>query len=245
MAKIVLHQFNADPGVESGSPFCVKVHRMLVFKGLSYEPHDVGSPRELGRLNPGVRKVPVLEHDGELIADSSRIAAFLDERYPDRPLLPSGPRARAKCRLFEDWADESLYWFAVYQRWAVDGNFRPFAQRAFGSLPVPVRWIVPRVVRRQVRRDLRGQGLGRLPHEQLLGIFERHLVMLEALLDGRPYLDGDELTLADIAVFAPLRAASVATVPETAELTRRHPPIVEWLEGIDRATSGEHTVAFS
>lgn len=244
MTRIVLHQFNSDTGVESGSPFCVKVHRMLAFKGLSYTPHDVASPRELARLNPGARKLPVLEHDGELVADSTSIAAFLEERYPDPPLFPPEPRARAECELYEDWADESLYWIAVYQRWLVDENFRPFAQRAFRSLPLPARWMVPRIVKRQVRRQLHGQGLGRLPQERILAILERQLRMLAALLADRPFLLGDRLTLADIAVFAPLRQASVPTLRASAELARRHATIVEWLARVDQATAGEHTVAF-
>jgi glutathione S-transferase len=70
MPEIVLYQFGPDLGVESGSPFCVKVHRGLALKGLDYRPRIVGSPGEMKRLNPGVSKVPVLEWDGEFVTDS-------------------------------------------------------------------------------------------------------------------------------------------------------------------------------
>ena len=244
MADITLYQFMRDTGVESSSPFCVKVQRLLSFKGLAYKTKNVGSPGELKRLNPNARKLPVIEYDGELIADSSRILDFIEEKHPDPPLRPSDSKIGALSRLLEDWADESLYWFAVYSRWAIESNFHAFAKRGFGRMPVPLKWIIPRVARRQAMSQLQGQGLGRLPLEQVLSNFDKHLTMLEGLLTDQPYLTGNTLSAGDIAVFAPLRATALETMPETAAIVRKHTPIVEWLQRVDGATKGEHTVDF-
>lgn len=244
MPAVRLHQFAAAESVESASPFCAKVHRALAFKGIEFEPVDIGSPGALRRLNPGVLKVPVLEWDGELVADSSRILRFLDEKQPDNPLLPKDPAARARAILFEDWADEALYWFAVYSRWAIDSNFEPFARSAFGSMPFFLRWFVPKLIRRDVLKQLHGQGIGRLPPSEVLERFEAHLDMLEGLLEEGPFLVGSDVTCADITLFSMLRPLTLPAAPESAPLVRPRATLIDYLSRVDARTRGEHTVPF-
>lgn len=42
--------------------------------------------------------VPVLEHDGHALAQSPAIAEYIEEMFPDPPLLPENVRARAQVR---------------------------------------------------------------------------------------------------------------------------------------------------
>ncbi|MBT3217606.1 MAG: glutathione S-transferase family protein [Proteobacteria bacterium] len=244
MAEITLYQYAADLGVESASPFCVKVHRALVFKGLDYQVQVVGNPNEMKRLNPGVLKVPVLGWDDELVRDSTRILHFLDEKVPEPLLFPAEPQANARTRLMEDWADEAFYWFPVYMRWQVDSNYQPFAERAFGSMPIPLRWFLPKFIRRQVKGQLWGQGTGRLTIDRVLSMLEDHLQMLENLLGKNNFLGGEHPDAADIAIFGPLRAVAVDCIPESAKVIHQFPSIVNWLDRIDNATTGDHTVPF-
>jgi glutathione S-transferase len=55
-------------------------------------------------INP-VGKVPALIDGGVIIHDSTVIGEYLEDRYPDRPLLPRDPAARARARALEDYAD--------------------------------------------------------------------------------------------------------------------------------------------
>src|SRR5262245_13801112 len=105
MPAIVLHQWSI-------SPFCGKVRRILEHKGLAYEVIDYNGfkARKASTLS-SVGKLPVLDYDGERIQDSSDIAAFLEAKHPDKPIFPTDPELRARAHFWEDWADESLYWF--------------------------------------------------------------------------------------------------------------------------------------
>jgi glutathione S-transferase len=244
MTNITLYQFAPDEGVESGSPFCVKAHRLLAFKGLDYAVQNVGTPGELKRINPEASKVPVIDVDGTLVADSTRIAHFLEERHADPPLLPDDPGQAANCRLIEDWADESLYWFAVWIRWGHDGNFDAFRRRFFDrTLSIPLKWIVPRVARKQAQKQLRFQGLGRADDATILAMLDQHLQTLEDMLGASTYLVGDQPTLADIAVFGPLRQLAVGVMAESAQMIASRERLVTYLKDVDRQTTGEHTVA--
>lgn len=104
---IVLHRFPL-------SHFSEKARATLDFKGLDYRvvEHEPGVDQlALYRLS-GQRKVPVLEHDGQVIVDSTTIALHLDRAYPGgdgrRALLPGDIARRRAVLDLEDRIDDVL-----------------------------------------------------------------------------------------------------------------------------------------
>jgi glutathione S-transferase len=93
-------------------PFGQKVRIVLAEKSLTYELNQIdlsqGDQRrpEFRRLNPFAR-VPVLLDEDTAIYDSTIIIEYLEDEYPEPPVLPSvGSSAlRARARMFEDFAD--------------------------------------------------------------------------------------------------------------------------------------------
>ena len=93
-------------------PYAARARIVLAEKRVSYEAVAIDladRPRWLYEKNPKGR-VPVLEEDGGFIlAESAVIIEYLDERYPDPPLLPADPAERALARLrifrFDDFGD--------------------------------------------------------------------------------------------------------------------------------------------
>src|SRR3954454_3302643 len=91
-------------------------------KGLAYEVDPITpffGNDEFERRSP-LRRIPVLVDGDVSICDSSVICAYLDEAYPDRPLLPSDSRDRARARWLEEYADTRLgdvfIWGLFYQK---------------------------------------------------------------------------------------------------------------------------------
>ena len=104
------------------SPYVRKVLACMNLKGLSYEVDPITpffGNDEFRRLSPLCR-IPVLLDGGVSISDSSVICAYLDEAYPERPLLPASPADRARARWFEEYADTRLgdlfIWNLFYQK---------------------------------------------------------------------------------------------------------------------------------
>jgi len=83
-------------------PYVARVRIVLAEKGIDYEVVDVDlddRPAWLYEKNPAGR-VPVIEEDdGRPLAESAVIMEFLEERYPEPPLLPPDPADRAAVRL--------------------------------------------------------------------------------------------------------------------------------------------------
>lgn len=162
------------------SLFSRKVEIALAEKGLPFEREMVAftqtegySPKHPAVIAANPKgQVPVLV-DGDLaLFDSTLIIEYLDDAYPEPPLLPREARARARCRLLELTADEIL--------------LRPLSRlmyRTEPETPDPVR-------RRQLADDAaRAEG-------ELAGLYR----MVESRLEG-PYLCGGAFSAADIAMY--------------------------------------------
>jgi glutathione S-transferase len=82
-------------------PYCARVRIVLAEKGLEYETVVIDlddRPAWIYEKNPTGR-VPVLEEDTFVLSESAVIDEYLDERYPDPPLLPSDPAERGLARV--------------------------------------------------------------------------------------------------------------------------------------------------
>jgi glutathione S-transferase len=96
-------------------PFGQKIRVVRAEKGLTYELVSIAlaqgeqSKRDFLRLNPFGR-VPVLIDEDITVYDSTIIAEYLEDEYPEPPLLPpiGSSALRAKARMWEDFADT---WF--------------------------------------------------------------------------------------------------------------------------------------
>jgi len=90
-------------------PYCARVRIVLEEKGLPYETVEIDlddRPRWIYDLNVTGR-VPILD-DGFVLPESEVIMTYLEERYPDPPLLPPDARGRAEARLLVHRFDVSL-----------------------------------------------------------------------------------------------------------------------------------------
>lgn len=90
-----------------------KVRIALIEKGVDVKENiltlrgDQNDPA-YEKLNPnGV--VPTLVHDGKPIIESSLILYYVDDTFPEPPLMPADPLLRHRARLYNKFIDEYLH----------------------------------------------------------------------------------------------------------------------------------------
>jgi len=239
--KIVLCEMTETgiEGVQSFSPFCLKVHRALGATGLEYTSKR-GTPRDFADLNP-LQQLPVLIVDeDEVIADSTRILARLEQISVQRggpSLLPRDARARAEAWLWEDHADRALNGYLVAARWADEMNWPLVRDAYFQGAPWFVKKIIVPKIRRRVLGALVARDFLRAGQTALWDDFRRILDALEARapLSGF-WVENDTPTVADIAIFGQLHGLRTPlTAAQGRELTLR-PALVDYLDRVDIAT---------
>lgn len=186
------------------SPFGWKVRMVLAEKGVPHEvviPENKADDPAFGKLNP-FRLTPVLELEGgRAIYESTVINEYLEDAYPDPPMLPKDPWERARVRLLEDTTDQYLY-----------ATSREFRASQFEYAP-------PFLIRKpadQIDHALLETSRAKL-HE--------HLARLESELAGRAYFGGAMFSLADVAL-APALTASLRLLGVLPDA--RYPLIAAW-----------------
>jgi glutathione S-transferase len=226
---LVLHQFEI-------SPFCDKIRRVLNVKRVPYQVREVGLiEAQMGyrKVNPS-GKVPAIEDDGRIVCDSTDIAYYLEERYPDPPLVPRDPRDRALMHVLEDWADESLYFYEMRLRFGIAHNRTRTLEKLIVREPAWVKALAPALAPFTINGQTKAQGIGRKSDAQVVLELGRHLDAIAALLAGREYLLGSALTLADVSVYAQLFAIR-DSVEGAAEITKR-PSVAAFMERVEQTT---------
>jgi glutathione S-transferase len=91
------------------SPFCWRTKMALAHKGLAVEavPWRFIEKDRLPTPNQG--RVPVIRDGERVVHDSTAIADYLEERYPDRPSLFGGEIGRALARFVQNWTETVVH----------------------------------------------------------------------------------------------------------------------------------------
>ncbi len=187
------------------SPFCEKVRLILDYKGLEYKKIEVIPG--IGQLDvfkiSGQRQVPVLKDGDTVVADSTKIALYLDEKYPLKPLIPIDALAKGQSFLMEEWADES---FVLKTRKAFIGALNHYQNFRLSLLPNNTPDILKNVLSVLPSGFLTviGTGIG-LGHDILKEAekdVKKDLDALSLILQNQPYLTGNQPALADFSIAA-------------------------------------------
>jgi glutathione S-transferase len=209
-----------------------KVRLCLREKGIDYVSHfvDLGKfeqhdPAYL-KINPN-GLVPTLVHDGVPIVESTVINEYLDDVFPDVPLRPADPVARARMRVWNKLADEAL------------GPNMVFAFSGASSIGEAARGIqeaeidatlarIPLIERRNAIEKIRRRGS--FSEEEFAAAREKAGFIVrraEQSLESGPYLAGESLSLADINMIPFIDRYRERVVPDlfTAEIA---PRLCDW-----------------
>jgi len=135
------------------SPYVRKVLACLELKGLDYRVDPITpffGNDEFERLSP-LRRIPVLIDGDVELCDSTVICAYLEDAYPDPPLLPRDPKDRARARWLEEFADTRLgdlfIWGLFYQRvvrpavWGEPGDEERIARTLAEDVPAALDYL--------------------------------------------------------------------------------------------------------
>ena len=180
----------ADPGLRF-SPYCWRVKMALAHKGLVWEEIPWHFTEKNRLPDPNAGTVPVLVDDGVIVSDSWKIAEYLDERYPQKPLFDSA-QARSEALLIKFWIERTIHPFIT--RMGVGdfmstlhekdkAYFRESREKRFG---MPIEQYMQ-------TRDQARDG------------FREALEPLRAMLAEQPYVAGNSPGYADYIVFGILQ----------------------------------------
>jgi glutathione S-transferase len=220
---ITLYNFGPGFGLPDPSPFVTKVDVLLKMANLPYRTDTSG----FRKAPKG--KIPYIEDDGEIIADSTFIRWHIEKKYGvdfDRGL---SAEQRAVAWAFEKMSEEQLYFALLHSRWMDDANFAKGPAMFFRRVPAPMRLFVMQMVRRKIRQTLHGQGMGRHSPQEIVALATRSIDAMADFLGSKPFFMGAEPTGVDATTFAfavgtlcPLFDAATRSAAERHDNLRRY-----------------------
>ncbi|WP_159880166.1 glutathione S-transferase family protein [Aquitalea denitrificans] len=227
---ITLYVFGPAFGLPDASPFVLKAEMLLKLSGLPYR-------KQRGSMRTAPKgKLPYIDDDGTPVPDSTLIRLHLAERHGitlDEGLSDAN---RALAWSVECLCSDHLYWCVVHERWMDDAVFARGPGVFFQRVPLLLRGMVIRMIRRKVRGNLHGQGLGRFSPEERQRLLQLDIASLAALLADQPYMLGVAPCWLDATVFAFLASALLAKLGDTPsqQAVQQHPNLQAYVERLRR-----------
>ena len=218
-------------------PFTEKVGRALRVKQLAFELVEPKSPEDYRRFSPETGLLPVLEVDGVRVPDSAAILDYLDEHFPEPPLVSADARVAREQRRLESWIDETFPFYIF--RWVqkrvgtsvplkAPGKGFPLGPMAQLGLIDTDGKLSPEVF------DTSDGGPG--PE------FVRRLDDLDHMLGSRRFFYADELSRADLSVCGSLSVMYRDVYPGARVLLVARKRLFDHTQRVLEATGGEEPV---
>jgi glutathione S-transferase len=194
------------------SPFCWRTKMALAHKGLEVETIPWRFTEKDALPQPNQGRVPVIIDGSRVVHDSTAIAEYLEEHYPERPSLFGDRAGKALTRFVQSWTETvlqpGLVGFVVLDIWrhsaAKDQQyFRNSREERFGTTLEDV------VNNREAR----------------LGAFRDSLAPLRRTIERQKFIAGDAPAYADYVVFGAFQWARAIS---DFELIAADDPVAAW-----------------
>ena len=195
----------------STAPSPRRARILLAEKGVTHATVniDLGKREQLGdayrSINPHCT-VPALRlEDGQLLTDNAGIAAYLEARYPEPPLLGKTPMEKAQIASWNSRIEQE--------------GFLAIAEALRNSSPGLINRALTGPVDYAQIPELAQRGLARL---------QRFLDALDKQLEGREYVVGDSFSIADISAMVSVDFARIVRVKPG----EQHPNLLRWRDSM-------------
>jgi glutathione S-transferase len=225
---MTLKYYHAEPLANS-----LKSMIPLKEKGLSYESIYVDLHKFEQHsdwflaINPE-GQVPVLDHDGTIITHTTVINEYLEDVFPEVPLMPRDAEGKARVRYWNKFIDEHVMNYVSMHGWhrlvgviarnIENGEF----EKLLEHIPLPdqrKKWATAR------------SGFSEADLNNATDKIIYALKKIEGQLEATPWLAGDMYTTADINFFSHCGAMVERMFPDL-EVATNYPRMVDWRDRV-------------
>jgi glutathione S-transferase len=227
---VKLFGFGKAFGVLDASPFVVKVDLFLKLAGIEFE--YIGDFNNIKKSPKN--KLPYIEDQGKKIGDSHLILQYLTQKYNVKLDGFLSAEQKAQAALYTKALDESLYWCLVYSRWIKEDTWPLIYDAFFSKIPIPFKWIMPGIIRKDVKKTLTRQGYGRHSETELLTLADEQFSALSVLLGDKDYFFGDKISSFDAVAYSALcEFISVDFFNSFNQQARKYENLVQYCQRIE------------
>ena len=195
--KLHLFAFCTGWGIpfNTSAPFPLKLETWLRMAKIPYEFVIANDP------NKGPKgKSPWIEYGAVRMGDSSLIIEYLEQRLGIDLDAKLSDKQRALAVTVQRMLEEHYHQCFEHQLFFGKGGAERLQEFA-ATMPIPLRWLVPTVLKSVFTKQLHARGMGRHSEEVIIAQGKSDLDALSVLLGDQLYFLGDEPSSIDACVF--------------------------------------------
>lgn len=220
---ITLHCFGPGFGLPDPSLFNMKT--MILMK-MADQPFRI---TDCNVRKAPKQKSPFIVDDGKTIPDSTFIRFHLEEKYSVDFDAGLTDEQKSIAWAFEKLCEEHLYFIILSERWMVDSNFFKGPFKFFENVQGAIRPFIISKIRGEIRRNLKGQGLGRHTRSEQMKLAKRSIEALAGQLGDKDYLIGAAPCSADAVVFPTIAGMAIDRFQtDLHDLVHAHPNLIAY-----------------
>lgn len=195
--KVRLFAFGSGWGVpfNTTAPFPLKLEAWLRMAEIPYEFVIANDP------NKGPKgKSPWIEYGTKCMGDSSLIIEYLEKQFDIHLDAHLNAQQRALAVTVQRMLEEHFHQCFEHQLFFGKGAEQRLQEFA-ATMPIPLRWLVPTVLKRTFTTQLHARGMGRHSEDVIIAQGKSDLDALSELLGDQPYFLGEQPSSIDACVF--------------------------------------------
>ena len=227
---ITLYTLPPAFGLRNVSPFCLKAEMTLTHLRQPFEIKFEADPRKAPK-----GKLPYIDIDGDVTADSELILQKLDEKFNGGVYGELSPKEIAIGRAFTRLSEEHLYWMIVASRWLEADWFPNVVNGFFSDVPALLRSLIAKSARSTMKKTYDLQGLGRHTKAEQRQFARDDLSAISDQIEAERYITGGRLTVFDFNV-ASILVGLMDNEPATwiSILAKDYPVLREYVDRVQQ-----------
>jgi glutathione S-transferase len=196
---IILHQPPPAWGLQTISPFCLKVETYFRMAKIDYKT----APPDVLKVAPNGR-VPYVDIDGKILGDSTLIISEMKRRFGDPLDGALSKEQKAQSLMIQRLIENHLYFASAWFRFSEEESWNYIRDYFKAQLPPFIGRFIVKIIRKDALRIFKTQGIGEHSNEQILEFAKADLTALSDWLGEKPFFLGDKPTTVDASAYGQL-----------------------------------------
>lgn len=237
---ITLYSMMGDKFIESFDEKSIMAHRLMALKGIDYKTNVASLDSMAKDIGKAVGMFPVIRtSDGEILHDREQLYEFFSRFSPhlsnesfSRPFF---------IKHVSEWALDSLtkrvryFLLLEVENWK---KLKSYLENIYsGSHHLETMQNIRKVTQIVYKNSL----FSRLDYRSKLDAIEEDLSMIDHWASENRFIAGDDISLADIALFSVIHLMFHPYIEEIAIFKERFTNLNRWAMQIDKLTTNEYT----
>lgn len=236
---MTLFTLMGDKFIESFDEKSIMAHRILAYKNLEYE-NVVASVQSLQKdIGKSVGAFPMVRQDGIVLHDLYDVQNFL-QVYPPQILNQSFERPFFIKHIM-DWALDSLAKKARYYMLLEPDNWAKLKRYFSDMYPGTIQMDAINNIRKVSNVVYKSSMFSRMDYNRKLDTLDQDFGMINSWASQNAFLAGEDVSLADFAVFSVLHLLFHPYIEETSIFLEKYPNMNRWMVQLDKLSTNTFT----